>query len=345
MADTASSSDALVPIHQARHQLERAEFISYLEQVPISNARRYFELARHSLRQHEKLELIAGAIVGIALGWLLGGGTWFGSLATGMMALFATLVLIFLFQWLRTPSIFHQAAISRIASLEAARQRADIPAPLRRDFYSLSSESKLELRLMLPTGRSKGTGERPYLETVFQTTTFVDRTEVGNYQLNAETRDALKSLILEEGPRLDIVAQSLGPFIHNWAGGQMYRVAVISSVDAIVRLFAEDVVFNDEALNYQPIPNVYLRITNDTTGQKNQTELHPDTPVYWDVVAKYSQRDGIYLTHVMNNLPGDIGQRNKFQITASSNKGPSTSKWVETSIEENGEFKFKLTDE
>jgi hypothetical protein len=114
--------------HQAR-ALEKREFISYLEQSDLSDARRYFELARCSLRQHDKVELMAGAIVGISLGWLLGGGTWFGSLATGAMALFATLILIFLIHWTRSPSAFHRAAIAeRDAALETlSKIQAAVP--------------------------------------------------------------------------------------------------------------------------------------------------------------------------------------------------------------------------
>ena len=110
-------SDPLLPAttttltKQQARTLEKSHYIRYLQDADLSDARRYFELARLTTRQHDKVELIAGAIVGIVLGWLLGGGTWFGSLVAGALALFATLIIIFLIHWIRSPSAFHKTAV------------------------------------------------------------------------------------------------------------------------------------------------------------------------------------------------------------------------------------------
>lgn len=91
--------------------LDQEAFLSHLTQRDISDARRYFEYARYKTRKHDKVEMGAGTIVGILLGWLLGGGTWQGSTAVGIVAFLATLLVIFTFHWIRSPSAFHKAAI------------------------------------------------------------------------------------------------------------------------------------------------------------------------------------------------------------------------------------------
>ena len=91
--------------------LDREAFLSHLTQKDLSDARRYFDYARYKTRKHDKVEMGAGTIVGTLLGWLLGGGTWQGSIAVGFLAFFATLLVIFAFHWVRSPSAFHKAAL------------------------------------------------------------------------------------------------------------------------------------------------------------------------------------------------------------------------------------------
>lgn len=84
-------------------RLDQDQFIAWLIQSDASDARCYFELARYSTRRHEKIEMIAGAVVGFVSGLLVGGGSWPGSFAVGIVAFLATILLIFLIQWIRAP--------------------------------------------------------------------------------------------------------------------------------------------------------------------------------------------------------------------------------------------------
>jgi hypothetical protein len=114
-----STPEELVPISKrlAKHQaraLAKQEFISYLVESDLSDGRRYFELARYSMRQHDKAELMAGAVVGIIAAIALGGGAWIGTLLTGLTLFGATLIVIFLIHWIRSPSAFHKAATAEL---------------------------------------------------------------------------------------------------------------------------------------------------------------------------------------------------------------------------------------
>jgi hypothetical protein len=95
-------------------QLPQEAFVEYLISTPISNARRYLELARYSTRKHEKKEMLAGAIIGTALGIWLGGGTWQGGIGVGLLGFFGTLLLLFFLHWIHSPSVLYQAAVAQI---------------------------------------------------------------------------------------------------------------------------------------------------------------------------------------------------------------------------------------
>ena len=119
---------AALSTKQAR-LLPREKFVDYLIDAPISDARRYFELARYNTRKHEKKEMFAGAIVGTLLGIWLGGGTWQGGIGVGILGFLGTLLLIFFIHWIHSPSILYQAAVvqigekrARVAALEERLQ-------------------------------------------------------------------------------------------------------------------------------------------------------------------------------------------------------------------------------
>jgi hypothetical protein len=82
-----------------------------------SPAGQYFALARYEVVKHDKVELIAGLIVGVVLALLLGSGTWQSQLFVGVLAFFGTLVTIFLLQWIRAPSAFHKRTIAKLQKI------------------------------------------------------------------------------------------------------------------------------------------------------------------------------------------------------------------------------------
>lgn len=109
--------------------LPQEEFVDYLIDASITDARRYFELARYNTRKHEKKEMLAAAIVGTILGIWVGGGTWQGGLGVGVLGFFGTLLLLFFIHWIHSPSVMYQAAVTqvgekrdRIAALEEQLQ-------------------------------------------------------------------------------------------------------------------------------------------------------------------------------------------------------------------------------
>lgn len=99
--------------------LPRKQFIDYLIDASISEARRYFELARYNTRKHEKKEMLAAAIVGTGLGIWLGGGTWQGGVGVGILGFFGTLLLIFFIHWIHSPSVLYQAAVAQVGEKRA----------------------------------------------------------------------------------------------------------------------------------------------------------------------------------------------------------------------------------
>ena len=107
---------------QAR-RLEQDQYIAWLVQSDASDARCYFELARYATRKHEKGEMIGGAVVGFVSGLLLGGGSWPGSLAVGIAAFLATLLLIFLVHWIHAPSAFYRHARAELGSTKLLLQQ------------------------------------------------------------------------------------------------------------------------------------------------------------------------------------------------------------------------------
>ena len=96
--------------------LEKSDYIRYLQAADLSDARRYFELARLTTRQHDKAELMAGALVGIIVALIVSGGTWPFTLLAGLGAFGATLLVIFLIHWIRSPSAFYRAAVAEIGN-------------------------------------------------------------------------------------------------------------------------------------------------------------------------------------------------------------------------------------
>jgi hypothetical protein len=128
------SDSALVPrgpetlsLAQARKRLDESQYIDWLIESDASDARCYLELARYFTRRHQKIEMIAGAIIGFVSGLVLGGGNWIGGLLVGLAAFIATLFLIFLIHWIRAPSAFYKRALAeRDATkllLEAEKER------------------------------------------------------------------------------------------------------------------------------------------------------------------------------------------------------------------------------
>lgn len=136
---------------------------------------------------------------------------------------------------------------------------------------------------------------------------------------------------------LEIVFKPEPPFVMDYPGGRVFRVGVTSTANAIVRVMVEKATFDGVVT-----PNLYLRITNDQTGKKNQTELHKGVTVYWDVVEKFSHGGGIQLRHVVQGLPHALGDRSAFRIIASSNKGPASAKWVAAELDGNNQLQFQL---
>lgn len=104
---------------QAR-EIDRDRFMTDLEE--LSYARQYFEYARYKTREHDKVELTAGFIVGLLFALVLGSGTWFGTAAVGFLAFAATLVMIFLLHWIRAPSALHQRAIQAARGTQSRRK-------------------------------------------------------------------------------------------------------------------------------------------------------------------------------------------------------------------------------
>jgi hypothetical protein len=77
-----------------------------------SFARQYFQYARYKTREHDKIELTAGLIVGVVFALIVGSGSWLSTAVVGLFAFGATLIMIFLLHWLRAPSAFHKRAIA-----------------------------------------------------------------------------------------------------------------------------------------------------------------------------------------------------------------------------------------
>jgi hypothetical protein len=127
VSDSPNSTHLVRVSKRQARALEKAEFISYLSGADLSDARRYFELARYSTRQHDKGELMAGVVVGILVAALIGGGSWLVTVLTALGAFGATLVVIFLIHWLRAPSAFHKQAQTDLKSarllLEEEKER------------------------------------------------------------------------------------------------------------------------------------------------------------------------------------------------------------------------------
>lgn len=108
------TADNLVQLSKQRaRELEKRDFISYLLQTDLSNSRRYFELARYTTRQHDKVELMAGAVVGIFAAILVGATTWFFTLLSGLAAFGATLIVIFVIHWIRSPGAFYKVVLAK----------------------------------------------------------------------------------------------------------------------------------------------------------------------------------------------------------------------------------------
>lgn len=99
--------------------LPREKFVDYLIDAPVTDARRYLELARYNTRKHEKKEMLAAAIVGTLLGVWLGGGTWQGGIGVGVLGFFGTLLLIFFIHWIHSPSVLYQAAVAQVGEKRA----------------------------------------------------------------------------------------------------------------------------------------------------------------------------------------------------------------------------------
>jgi hypothetical protein len=112
--------------------LEKSDFIRYLQETDLSDARRYFELARLATRQHDKGELMAGAVVGVFVAALIGGTNWFTTVLTGLGAFGATLIVIFIIHWIRAPSAFYKLAQADLRStkllLDEERTRSAKPS-------------------------------------------------------------------------------------------------------------------------------------------------------------------------------------------------------------------------
>jgi hypothetical protein len=163
MADPVSPRDLVTDfptIPQARHQLETSEFIAYLEQSPVSNARRYFEFAKYAVWHHDKKESIAQAVVTILAAMAGGvaaaaqGGHWFLALMAGIggavVGFVASLFVLFFVHWIRSPNAFHKAAIAeRNAALAKLREIQIAGARLAGKIYCMTldvhqHESELE---------------------------------------------------------------------------------------------------------------------------------------------------------------------------------------------------------
>jgi hypothetical protein len=99
--------------------LPQEKFVDYLIDAPITDARRYFELARYNTRKHEKKEMLAAAIVGTLLGIWLGGGTWQGGIGVGILGFLGTLLLLFFIHWIHSPSVMYQAAVAQVGEKRA----------------------------------------------------------------------------------------------------------------------------------------------------------------------------------------------------------------------------------
>jgi hypothetical protein len=81
-----------------------------LSQIPDkSHARQWLLYARYKTREHEKVELGAGAIFALLIGviGLVFGGAGWGSVALAGVAFVATVILIFFWHWIHAPSAFH----------------------------------------------------------------------------------------------------------------------------------------------------------------------------------------------------------------------------------------------
>jgi len=77
---------------------------------------------------------MAGAMVGIIVALIVGGGAWSVTLLAGLGAFGATLLVIFLIHWIRSPSALHKAAVvaskAKAQELEAEKSKND-----RRTFF------------------------------------------------------------------------------------------------------------------------------------------------------------------------------------------------------------------
>lgn len=103
---------------QEARELDRKRYMSMLSEQ--SFAHQYFQYARYKTREHDKIELTAGLIVGLVFALIFGSGSWLTTILIGLLAFGATLITIFLLHWVRAPSAFHRQAIG---DLEKEHQR------------------------------------------------------------------------------------------------------------------------------------------------------------------------------------------------------------------------------
>jgi hypothetical protein len=79
-----------------------------LSEIPDkTHARQRLRYALYKTREHEKVELGAGAIVGLVIAIVFGGGAWAKTSLLGVLGFLATVVLIFMWHWIHAPSVFH----------------------------------------------------------------------------------------------------------------------------------------------------------------------------------------------------------------------------------------------
>lgn len=109
------ASESHSALKRQSKEAARFNFISKL--ADKSKARQYFQYARYATREHDKKELTAGLIVGLIFAFIFGNGPWLNTLGIGCLAFGATLLTIFLLNWIRAPSAFHEHWESKVKHL------------------------------------------------------------------------------------------------------------------------------------------------------------------------------------------------------------------------------------
>jgi hypothetical protein len=121
------ASESPSALKRQAKEAARFNFISKL--ADKSKARQYFQYARYATREHDKKELTAGLIVGLIFAFIFGNGPWLNTLGIGCLAFGATLLTIFVLNWIRAPSAFHEhweSQVERLPNTDTHRQKRQI---------------------------------------------------------------------------------------------------------------------------------------------------------------------------------------------------------------------------